>query len=315
MSQNLRTCVFILGSHRSGTSALTRLINLAGAEVGGDLLDAAPSNPKGHWESVELFTMQQRVLEELGMSWESPWNIPADWFNSHSAERFRQELTDFIQGRFPTTQLFVIKDPRSCRFAPVWFDAFERLGIRPAVVLALRNPHEVAHSLNIRNRMGFAWGYAMWLRYVLDAERYTRARNRCLVEYEDVLGGWDALLRKLAAVLKIEWEPRAGAEQEAAEFIDGHLRHHVVKDSDRRSRLFPHSVNAAYHALRQIGTRSSMSRLDRIQNAMCSVEAKMGTKFPPAMTFGGETQEFDRYPELLSSVDDAYAKSQGRTRW
>ena len=47
--------VYVLGMHRSGTSAVTRVINLMGLQLGDatDLIRAG-DNPSGHWESARL---------------------------------------------------------------------------------------------------------------------------------------------------------------------------------------------------------------------------------------------------------------------
>ena len=45
------TAVLILGMHRSGTSALTRVLNLLGVELGSELMAAAEDNNEtGFWE-------------------------------------------------------------------------------------------------------------------------------------------------------------------------------------------------------------------------------------------------------------------------
>lgn len=43
--------ILISGMHRSGTSALTRILNLLGTELGNDLLPPHADNPHGYWES------------------------------------------------------------------------------------------------------------------------------------------------------------------------------------------------------------------------------------------------------------------------
>ena len=64
-----RTCLLVLGMHRSGTSAITRIFNLMGAEPPKQLLDAGPSNEAGHWEPERLVLLHDQMLEEAGSSW------------------------------------------------------------------------------------------------------------------------------------------------------------------------------------------------------------------------------------------------------
>jgi hypothetical protein len=45
-----RHLILVAGMHRSGTSALTRAINLAGVPLPNDLKGASPNNQDGFWE-------------------------------------------------------------------------------------------------------------------------------------------------------------------------------------------------------------------------------------------------------------------------
>jgi hypothetical protein len=49
-----RVCLLVLGVHRSGTSAVTRVLSILGAALPRTLLGAGPSNESGHWESEKL---------------------------------------------------------------------------------------------------------------------------------------------------------------------------------------------------------------------------------------------------------------------
>src|SRR5579859_249277 len=65
-----RSLILVLGMHRSGTSALTRSINLMGAEIPGTLMPAvADVNPLGFWESLEIMGCHERFLAATGSSW------------------------------------------------------------------------------------------------------------------------------------------------------------------------------------------------------------------------------------------------------
>ena len=79
------TGVFVLGMHRSGTSALARIVNLVGVPLGSDGDDdfsPDDSNPSGYWESRQLAFFQDRLLESVRTSSTrsfsaSPWYFSA----------------------------------------------------------------------------------------------------------------------------------------------------------------------------------------------------------------------------------------------
>ena len=46
-SESEKSCIIVLGMHRSGTSALTRVLNLLGVELGTNFVPPDWDNPKG----------------------------------------------------------------------------------------------------------------------------------------------------------------------------------------------------------------------------------------------------------------------------
>ncbi|MEI9983900.1 MAG: hypothetical protein WDN69_12225 [Aliidongia sp.] len=64
-----RRAIFVLGMHRSGTSALTRVLGLCGADLPGRLIEADPAtNERGFWEPRELVALHDEVLGAAGSS-------------------------------------------------------------------------------------------------------------------------------------------------------------------------------------------------------------------------------------------------------
>ena len=65
----------------------------------------------------------------------------------------KQELTGLIASEFGEAPLFVVKDPRICRYAPLFLEVLEEAQITPRVVHIVRNPLEVADSLHRRDEL------------------------------------------------------------------------------------------------------------------------------------------------------------------
>src|SRR5215469_14980748 len=66
-----RQAILVLGMHRSGTSALSRVLNLLGARLPSNLIPVEPGvgNDAGHWESADFVVIHDGVLESNGSSW------------------------------------------------------------------------------------------------------------------------------------------------------------------------------------------------------------------------------------------------------
>ena len=63
---------------------------------------------------------------------------------------YADELTSILLREFGNSPLFVVKDPRICRLVRLWRQVLRRSGAKFAPVLTIRNPLEVAASLNSR---------------------------------------------------------------------------------------------------------------------------------------------------------------------
>lgn len=222
-----RIAVLVLGMHRSGTSALTRVVSLLGCDLPKDLMAANPTNEAGHWESSAIARLNDEILSSAGSTWHDWLAFNPGWYASPKAAEFKERALAALAEEFGTSRLFVLKDPRICRFAPFWLDVIETAGVRPAVIMPVRNPLEVAESLETRNGFDPALGHLLWLRHVLEAEAGTRGLRRFHCSYEGLLGGWPRLISGTQEQLGISW-PRLSnlVSEEVEAFLTDRLRHH-----------------------------------------------------------------------------------------
>jgi hypothetical protein len=222
-----RIGVMVLGMHRSGTSAMARVLNLLGCDLPKALMPARDSNEAGHWESLLVYRLNDEILSSAGSTWHDWLAFNPGWQSSPKAAEFKQKALGVLQEEFGSSSLFVLKDPRICRLAPFWVDVLETAGIRPAIIMPVRNPLEVAESLALRDGIDPALGQLLWLRHVLEAEAGTRGRPRYHTSYDALLTGWAKLASAAQAELGISW-PRLSprASQEIDEFLTSRMRHH-----------------------------------------------------------------------------------------
>ena len=222
-----RIGVLALGMHRSGTSALARVLSLLGCDLPKILIEGGPSNEAGHWESLPIAQLNDRILDSAGSNWWDWMPVNPGWYSSPKAAEFKQEALSLLEEEFDRSGLFVLKDPRICRFAPFWIDVLQTAKIRPAIIMQIRNPLEVADSLSRRDGFHPALGQLLWLRNVLEAEAATRALPRYFTSYDVLLSNWPRIAAASQEALNVSWPRlsyRTGGEINA--FLSGHLRHH-----------------------------------------------------------------------------------------
>lgn len=224
--RDCRQALLVIGMHRSGTSALTRLINLHGVALGSDLLEAAPDNEAGFWENRKVVEFHERVLAVLGSSWDDPRELRADWFEQIQAAGLFDELAALIVDEFGDAPIWAVKDPRLCRLLPMWLKTLARLNIEPRLIFAMRHPGEVVGSLIQRNHLSAAAASLVWLRHLAEPEQASRDASRSIVDYSAVLGDWRTCMARIADDLGLVWPvPSTDCADEADTSLRHDLRH------------------------------------------------------------------------------------------
>jgi hypothetical protein len=279
----MNTALLVLGMHRSGTSALTRVLSLLGADLPRNLIPAVKeSNELGHWESIDLLAVHDEMLASVGSSWHDVTAFPEGWERSDAAGPFRDRILAILERDHRDASLFVVKDPRVCRFVPFWLDLVDRFGAAPLAILPIRNPLEVATSLERRDGFPIAKGAMLWLRHALDAEHATRDRPRSLVTYDALLDDWVATTETIRRDLGLGDWPRAphqAAEEIEAFLSTSHRHHRADRDALRAHPQIPSWVAQAYDALTALSRGdgpASRDRLDAIRAELAVAEDAFG---------------------------------------
>lgn len=222
--------MLVLGMHRSGTSALARVLNLLGCDLPKTLMEATEHNEAGHWESVEIMNLNNRILRSAGSNWYDWLEFNPGWYASPKTEEYKERALEVLNQEFGKSRLFVLKDPRICRIVPFWLDVLDTAGIKPVIISQVRNPLEVAESLSKRSNIDPALGHLLWLSHVLDAEVSTRGLQRFQVSYDRLLSDWPRLISEMQDALQVSW-PRMStlANDDIEKFLTEKLRHHEQK--------------------------------------------------------------------------------------
>jgi len=249
-----REALLVLGMHRSGTSALTRVLSLMSAALPRDLMRVHEDNPTGYWESRRIAHFNNDLLASAGGHWDSDGRIPNEWFSDESARaaQYRQARTLLLE-EFGATPLFVLKDPRLCVLFPFWEKVLATEGIDVRVILCLRGASEVADSLAARFNNAALHPAAiparsrsllLWLRYLLDAERTTRHVPRIAVDYSALLSDWRTELSSLQGLSTRIAVPALGhsTAQEIDLFLNPQGRRHTGGSNTEKGGIFFASV-------------------------------------------------------------------------
>src|SRR4051794_10040085 len=147
--------------HRSGTSVVSRLLNLLGVNLGSAsyLTASGPDNPKGYWEHRGFVEINDQVLAAFSGRWDCPPAFPGGWFRAPELSASREQAQRLLCDEFSSTPLWGWKDPRTSLTLPFWQDLIGPM----RYVIPVRNPLAVVASLVQRNQMAPLEAEWLWL--------------------------------------------------------------------------------------------------------------------------------------------------------
>lgn len=187
--------LIVLGMHRSGTSAVSRLLNMMGAYFSppDQVLPPTEANPKGFWERKDVLRLHERMLEQLEMSWDDIGAFREDALTPKVTQIFEQEARAILYG-LDAHRPWFLKDPRMCLLLPFWRPLLEI----PVCVYVYRTPLQVAHSLQkVRSDFSLNFGVALWEKYNAHALDNSRDMPRIFIAHEALMENPLATVEKL----------------------------------------------------------------------------------------------------------------------
>lgn len=223
-----RPLLLVLGMHRSGTSALTRLLAAAGATLPRQLMHADEFNPRGYFESGRIAWANGARLHGSGSAWDDPLLFPCpDWPAAEDA-KWRALAREVFEAEFGEAARPLVKDPRLSIVLPAWRPVFAELGLQPACAIAVRPPAAVAASLVRRDGFAPEKALLLWASYMVAAVVNTRGLACVFVSYDALLADWRRQADRIEAGLGLPSPARDAASASAMDaFLASDLRHNV----------------------------------------------------------------------------------------
>ncbi|MEM1389520.1 MAG: glycosyltransferase [Pseudomonadota bacterium] len=269
-----RTAIVVLGMHRSGTSALTRVLSILRAALPETIMGASEGNDLGHWEPTRLMEYNDRLFKDLRTTWYDWTPLDLTRLSMRERTRLEDDWAEIIEQEFSNASTIVIKEPRLSRMSDSFLKAMEANSAKTVSIIPLRNPLDVIESLQARStwpafcdRMDASF---LWLSSMLQVEKAARYRPHAFVAYEDLLSQPIETLERLMAKVDLpELRDPDSVREELLEFIDPDLRNQRNRPGDVA--LDPELggwVSDAYSALRRIASgidvEQARSEIDEI---------------------------------------------------
>lgn len=186
--------ILVLGTGRSGTSALAGCLQILGGFCGCNLRSGTTENAKGYFEDKNIITLSNYLLQQAGTPWYSN-SIPISSIKMVDPTKERIELCKYaIHIAYSNNPVIVIKDPRMCLLFFCYYNALMMMGYEVYHVISNRQTSEKIKS--VLSASSLTENEAENL-----VHEYDRQLNSCqivsdniIVHYSDLLSNTDKIL-------------------------------------------------------------------------------------------------------------------------
>jgi hypothetical protein len=228
MTLKKKRIIAVIGVQRSGTSAITRGLQVLGVNLGRfygqDIV--GPDNEKGYFEDLEISHLDVSMLNSIGYTWDNPVLPIFDDNTRQVLSAFYDIAANIVQRRFESTDLFGFKDPLIARLLPVWNNIFKNEGAEVSYIIACRNPLSTAKSMQKRDGFDIVKGCYIWLGYITASLIYSAGYKRIVVDYDELMKDSEKQLERTAERLNLKFDADSPEFIEYKEsFLSESLRH------------------------------------------------------------------------------------------
>jgi len=268
--------IVVLGMHRSGTSVITRGLQVLGVDLGDKLIGSIPgNNEKGFWEDAEINDFNNSLLLKLGSGWDRLNALDEVALLSSDLSSERNLAIALLRGKLRADSIFAFKDPRTAVLLPFWQVIFNDLDLSVSYLVAVRNPMEVAESLHRRDGISLLKGLLLWVKYSLAAVRGTQGARRVFVAYAAVMQEPRLQLKRISQALDLS-DPelnQQGLFEYVEEFLSPELRHNIsAVDALLAPGQIPPFVSDLYRFLLQLASDKYAPNGEEMNRAWPTIE-------------------------------------------
>lgn len=254
--------IVVLGMHRSGTSVITRGLQVLGVNLGSRLLPPKGDNQKGFWEDSDINAINIEMLNAMGSDWHHLAAIETEDVEVLRRQGYFLRAVKMLHEKVADAPTFAFKDPRVAKLMPFWQEVFSHCQFDVSTVVALRHPLSVARSLAARNGFDAEKSYLLWLGHVITSLPHCVGNKRVLVDYDRLMQSPDDELTRVAKCIDLKIDP-SELQSYKTEFLDQGLRHTVYDLNDLLSdEQCPPIVCEIYTALLDVA--SDKARLEDV---------------------------------------------------
>lgn len=228
--ENKKQLILVLGMKRSGTSALTKGLEVMRVSLGDELMPPNEFNRKGYWEDWHFHELNFEMLKACTKT-RARRIVPLSEMETTFLLESHYALvaSKLLEKKIPDDRPLGVKVPTSSLLIPFWKKICEQLNISLSVVIALRNPISVAISVE-RSFTDFQEkSFWIWISSLLSSLIHSEGHPRLLVDYDELINNPAHQMKRVAAALNLKIDETL-LHYYCRDFIDSSLRHILFQD-------------------------------------------------------------------------------------
>ncbi len=244
--------IVVLGSGRSGTSVITRGLQVFGVDLGDNLMPPEQGvNDKGFWEDQDIYALNLEIFRIVNHGWNKLTPVPLSELSEKTACNLKSRASELLQKKLSSVSCFGMKDPQLTRLLPFWKDVFMNLHVNVSYVIACRNPVSVARSLTKYTGCELERSYLLWFEHTITSLQDTINQSRIVVDYDLLMSEPVNQLKRLSKALELDFDSHSDEVMEfQSQFLENKLRHNNYDKNDLESdRSVPPSVKSLFELL------------------------------------------------------------------
>lgn len=222
--------ILVLGMKRSGTSALTKGLEVMGVSLGNHLMPPNQFNRKGYWEDWDFHELNFEMLKACTQNRARRILSITDQETAYLlSSPYAAQASRLLLRKIPQDQPFAFKVPTSALLLPFWKKICKQLQIELSCVIALRNPISVANSVEQSFEDLQEKSFWIWISSLLSSLLHSESHKRVFVDYDHLIQNPVCQMERVAAALDLKMNQEA-LYTFSAHFIDPSLRHQFLQD-------------------------------------------------------------------------------------
>jgi hypothetical protein len=153
--------------------------------------------------TLDLGALHEQALDSVSVRADDA--RPSAWADAAGAAGAETEagVSAWLESQLAATTTPLVADRRLHWLLPVWLRACAEIGVRVAVVVAVRRPDRSAEAELGEPARPAVTGAAAWLNQVLHVERATRGLPRVIVTTDEVAEDWVAATARIGEALAL----------------------------------------------------------------------------------------------------------------